>query len=137
MQHSVIADDKIADAEFHGAAVRQVNVRVYDNDTPGVYVTHVESPTIARPRTEAIAASQRADCMLDDRGIVIEGDADHSAHRRGPRAAREGPGCRLTITVKITMDADSQRILQILDPGLGVGPLDQGHVRAVAAPTTC
>ncbi len=63
IQHSVISADKI----FDGAAVRQVNVRVYDDDTPGVYAVHVEpSPPTCTSATPSL-------CQLDDRGVVIEG----------------------------------------------------------------
>ncbi|MGU3646985.1 hypothetical protein ACLBXX_18660 [Microbacterium sp. C23T] len=123
VQHSVIAADKVADAEFHGAAARQVNVRVYDNDTPGVYVTHVE-PSTENPATapntptEIACAADTQDCVLDDRGIVIEGSSTTQRTDEILVQLAKDPGA-LTITVKITMDADSQRILQILDPVLG------------------
>jgi hypothetical protein len=123
VQHSVIAQDKIADAEFHGAAVRQVNVRVYDNDTPGVYVTHIE-PSTENPGTapnspsEIACAANAQNCVLDDRGIVIEGSSTTQRTDQILVQLAKDPGA-LTITVKITMDADSQRLLQILDPGLG------------------
>ncbi len=116
VQHSVIAQDKIADAEFHGAAVRQVNVRVYDNDTPGVYVTHVESPAINPTSPEAVACVANAlDCTLDDRGIVIEGPPSQQLTDQVLVQLAKDPGAGVTITVRITMDADSQRILQIDD----------------------
>ena len=77
---------------------------VYDNDTPGVYVTHVEPGTT----------------VLDDRGIVIEGDAatqrtDDVLVQLAKDPAPPRTPLRPGITVKITMDADSQRILQIDD----------------------
>ena len=61
VQHSVIS----ADARFDGADVRQVNVRVYDNDTPGVYVTPVEP--------SAACTANANNCVLDDRNLTIEG----------------------------------------------------------------
>ena len=57
IQHSVISADR---TRFNGAAVRQVNVTVYDNDTPGVYAVHVEpsSRTAARGnRTRACSTT--------------------------------------------------------------------------------
>ncbi|MDQ0612685.1 hypothetical protein QF046_000326 [Microbacterium sp. W4I4] len=110
VQHSVIAADPIADAEFDGATVRQVNVRVYDDDTPGVYVSHVEP--------SASCTAVHATCVLDDRGVVIEGSTTTQRTDQVLVQLAKDPG-GLTITVRISMDAASQRILQILDPGLG------------------
>ncbi len=107
LQHSVIAEDPLADAEFHRAAVRQVNVRVHDNDTPGVYVVHVEPSAACTANAQA--------CVLDDRGIVIEGDATTQRTDEILVQLAKDPGA-LSITVTITLDADSQRILQVIDP---------------------
>ncbi len=112
IQHSVIAADPIADAEFNGAAVRQVNVTVYDNDTPGVYAIHVD------PSSAGCAAATPNACTLDDRGVVIEGDAAHQLEDKVVVQLAKDPGAGHTITVKITMDAESQRLLQVVDPGL-------------------
>ena len=54
-QHSVISNDP----RFDAADVRNVEVAVHDNDTPGVYVTQVRSGT----------------SIEDGRTTVIEGDA--------------------------------------------------------------
>ena len=60
IQHSVISDDK----RFDGVAVRNVEVTIRDNDTPGVYVTEV-----------AITGNEGAHTAgnEDRRSIVIEG----------------------------------------------------------------
>ncbi|HET9217470.1 MAG TPA: Calx-beta domain-containing protein, partial [Terriglobia bacterium] len=55
VQHSVISDD----ARFDATDVRNVEVEVRDNDTPGVYVTEVQPGT----------------SMEDGRTVVIEGDS--------------------------------------------------------------
>ena len=72
-------------------------------------------------------------CALDDRGIVIEGDAAHQLQDKILVQLAKDPG-GLTITVKISMDADSQRLLQIVDPRPRdpslVGPLDPCDRRA-------
>ena len=68
VQHSSIS----ADPRFDGVAVRNVEVSLRDNDTPGVYVTEVAPGTTAE----------------DGRTLVIEGSRFGPLHRPPRRAAR-------------------------------------------------
>ena len=70
IQHSTISGDE----RFDGAAVRKVNVLVCDNDTPGVYVMHVEP----RPTTQR-------------RSVVLDGAARHRGQRADRRPAAANP----------------------------------------------
>ena len=85
------------DARFHRAAVRQVNALVYDNDTPGVYVTEVEPGGTA----------------LDGRTLVIEGSTLTQRTDDLLLTLAKAPAAGHTIWVKIWMDADSQRLIQL------------------------
>ncbi|HEY9356553.1 MAG TPA: hypothetical protein VIQ52_09640, partial [Arthrobacter sp.] len=93
LQHSVISQD----ARFHRAAVRQVNALVYDNDTPGVYVTEVAPGGTA----------------LDGRTLVIEGSALTQRTDDLLLTLAKAPAAGQTIWVKVWMDADSQRLIQL------------------------
>ena len=93
LQHSVISQD----TRFHRAAVRQVNALVYDNDTPGVYVTEVEPGGTA----------------LDGRTLVIEGSTLTQRTDDLLLTLAKAPAAGDTIWVKIRMDADSQRLIQL------------------------
>ena len=92
-QHSVIS----ADAVFDGAAVRNVEVSVRDNDTPGLYVTEVEPGST----TETAAPSPSRDDTfpgnyngLDDEVLVM---------------LAEAPELGDTIVAKLVLDAESER----------------------------
>ncbi|MEQ1827017.1 MAG: hypothetical protein ABL921_13765 [Pirellula sp.] len=101
-QHSVIStnlagDPTLGDARFHGVAVRNVEVAVRDNDTPGVYVTEVEPGTTVEDR----------------RTLVIEGTAITELRDEFlVELAREPQGVD-TITLRLVLDADSQQAMDL------------------------
>ena len=93
VQHSVISGD----ARFDGAAVRQVNALVYDNDTPGVYAVPVTP----------------GGSELDGRTLVIEGSSATERTDDILLSLAKAPTAGDTIWVKIWMDADSQRLITL------------------------
>jgi Ca2+-binding RTX toxin-like protein len=93
LQHSVIS----ADARFHRAAVRQVNALVYDNDTPGVYAVPVTP----------------GGTELDGQTLVIEGSSATERTDDLLLSLAKAPEAGQKIYVKISMDADSQRLLTL------------------------
>ncbi len=102
IQHTVIS----ADSDFNGTAVRNVEVTVRDNDTPGVYVIPV-TPTTGST-TE------------DGRTLVIEGKNDPSVG--GVYTGQNDqvlvqlamdPGAGVTIKVALTLDADSAEAISL------------------------
>ncbi|WP_203230655.1 calcium-binding protein [Agromyces humi] len=93
IQHSVISDD----LRFNGAAVRQVNALVYDNDTPGVYAVPVTP----------------GGSTVDGRTIVIEGSAATERTDDILLSLAKKPAVGDTIWVRIWMDADSQRLITL------------------------
>ena len=62
IQHSVISNNPL----FDGALVRKVEATVYDNDTPGVYVTQIEKAAVC----------PGPPCTEDERTVVVEGSID-------------------------------------------------------------
>ncbi|RLC95970.1 MAG: hypothetical protein DRI46_14295, partial [Chloroflexi bacterium] len=100
-QHSVISADPI----FDGALVRNVEVMVRDNDTPGVYVTEVEPGTTTE----------------DERSIVIEGsffglDYTGLGDELLIQLAKDPGGD--TIVVKVSLDAESQVAISLVKTNL-------------------
>ncbi|GAB3043216.1 hypothetical protein GCM10027052_26710 [Parafrigoribacterium mesophilum] len=93
VQHSVIS----ADSRFHGAAVRQVNALVYDNDTPGVYAVPVTP----------------GGTSLDGRTVVIEGSTATERTDDILLSLATAPAAGETIWVKVWMDAASQRLISL------------------------
>ncbi|MEO6021102.1 MAG: calcium-binding protein [Knoellia sp.] len=93
LQHGVIS----ADARFDGAAVRQVNALVYDNDTPGVYAVPVTP----------------GGTDVDGRTVVIEGSASTERTDDVLLSLAKAPTPGAKVFVKIWMDADSQRLLTL------------------------
>src|SRR6476661_5550683 len=61
VQHSVLS----ADARFDGIAVRNVEVTVRDNDTPGVVLTQVQPGTTVEDRRTVVIEGS-VDTRLDD-----------------------------------------------------------------------
>ncbi|KKL63475.1 hypothetical protein LCGC14_2174730, partial [marine sediment metagenome] len=112
VQHSVIS----ADDRFDGVAVRNVEVSLRDNDTPGMYVTEVEPATFTE----------------DGRTLVIEGEAiaqnlvvgdmnpdtnDYTGLRDEilVELARE-PDVGDVIVTELVLDADSEREAYLVHP---------------------
>jgi hypothetical protein len=63
--HSVISNNPL----YHGALVRNVEATVYDNDTPGVFITEIEHA----------ATCPGINCTQDKRTVVVEGSPDPAA----------------------------------------------------------
>ena len=105
VQHSVISDD----AAFDFEAVRNVEVRVLDNDTPGVYVTEVQKGTD----------------IEDQHTIVVEntyyGDVGGGATYTGlddevlVALAKEVP-FGFHVQVEVQLDPDSAQALVLWNP---------------------
>ena len=76
IQHSVISNNPL----FDGALVRNVEATIYDNDTPGVFVTQIEKAAVCPGPL----------CVEDKRTVVVEGFDDPAVggalhgHRRRP-----------------------------------------------------
>ena len=85
INHSVISTD----ARFDGTLVRNVEVTVRDNDTPGVEVEQVQPGT----------------SIDDDRTVVIEGNTTTGAARRAARPAGRGARRRHRDAVHLVLDA--------------------------------
>ncbi|HEY3486388.1 MAG TPA: hypothetical protein VGK49_13445, partial [Ilumatobacteraceae bacterium] len=97
VQHSTISEDP----DFDAVDVRNVEVSLRDNDTPGVYVTEVEEGSDDE----------------DGRTLVIEG-FDFGGTYTGRLddllvQLQKDPGPGVMIRVKITMDADTQRQISL------------------------
>ena len=100
VQHTSISHDP----RFDAVAVRNVEVSVRDNDTPGVYVTEITAGTCALA------------CEEDKRTLTIEG-ADFMATYTGRTdellvQLQKDPGA-LAIRVKLVLDAASQAAIQL------------------------
>ena len=95
-QHSVISDD----ARFDAADVRNVEVTVRDNDTPGVYVTEVAPGTTTEDR----------------RTLVIEGDSTTQLTDEVLVQLAKAPEVGDAIVVKLNLDADSDQQISLLNP---------------------
>ncbi|MFZ0529764.1 MAG: hypothetical protein WAL91_04410, partial [Propionicimonas sp.] len=100
LQHTVVS----ADANFNGTTVRNVEVSVRDNDTPGICVTPVTPGT----STE------------DGRTLVIEGSNDPAVG--GAYTGQDDevlvqlamdPGAGVTIVISLTLDAGSAQALTL------------------------
>jgi hypothetical protein len=93
--HSVISRDPT----FDGAAVRNVEVNLRDNDTPGVYVTELAPGTLTEDGTSFVIEG-------GDFGGTYTGRDDQIAIQ-----LQMEPGAGVSIRLKITLDADSQQEL--------------------------
>ncbi|MFZ1411071.1 MAG: hypothetical protein WAS07_06420, partial [Micropruina sp.] len=100
LQHTVLS----ADARYDGLAVRNVEVQLRDNDTPGVYVTEVEPGT----------------SVEDGRTLVIEGKNDPAVGGAYTGLNDEvlvqlamDPGAGVTIVVKLNLDLDSAAAISL------------------------
>jgi len=121
IQHSTISSN----SDFDALAVRNVEVSVRDNDTPGVYVTQITPGSCA------------VKCEEDQRGIVVEGDyfdvlVDKQPHADDPNIPglphagdvytgrtdemlvqlQQDPGLAM-VRVKLVLDAESQQAIQL------------------------
>src|SRR5262249_49267302 len=85
-QHSVIS----ADARFDGVDVRDVDVTVHDNDTPGVSVTQVKAGT----------------SIEDDNTQVIEGDATTGLSDQVLVQLTQAPAPNKTVVVYLDLGTD-------------------------------
>jgi len=112
VQHTVISADKTFDA----ALVRNVEVTVYDNDTPGIYVTQIE-----RVADGVMTACPVSGCVEDKRTVVVEGSLDPAVGEYTGTdddlliQLAKKPAIGQTIVVKISMDADSQKQLSLFN----------------------
>ena len=93
VQHSVISNE----AQFNGVAVRNVEVTVRDNDTPGVYVTQVQPGTT----------------LEDRRTLVIEGTSITQLQDEFLVELARKPLAGDTIVLKLAMDADSAKMVTL------------------------
>ena len=121
LQHSVISQDQ----RFDAVAVRNVEVMIRDNDTPGVYITQHE---ISGPEGAQVAGAQ------DGRTVVIEGHVVDGALILGDAApgtagaqdftglmdivrvalARE-LGSGQTVVVDVVVDLDSAKAITLVN----------------------
>ncbi len=100
VQHSTIS----ADPNFDAVAVRNVEVSLRDNDTPGVYVTEVAPGSCA------------VKCDEDKRTLVIEGiqfGADFTGRLDDLAVQLQMDPGAATIRVKIVLDAATQRQVEL------------------------
>jgi Calx-beta domain/RTX calcium-binding nonapeptide repeat (4 copies) len=105
VQHSVISDD----ASFDAALVRNVEVTVYDNDTPGIFVTEIEQAAVC----------PGVNCTEDKRTVVVEGSIDPAVGEYTGTdddiliqlAKRPDPG--QIVVVKLSMDTDTQKAISL------------------------
>ena len=97
--HSVISQD----TRFDDVAVRNVEVSIRDNDTPGVYVTKVAPGTISE----------------DGRTLVIEGAGIPYTGLRDELliALPKQPDAGDVIRLKVVLDAASQQAISLVEPG--------------------
>ena len=115
VQHSTISDDP----DFDAVAVRNVEVTLRDNDTPGVYVTQVTPGTDDEDQRTLVieggASTRRRHVAHDDVAIRLRltRTSTPAVDRRAARPAAEGPGRRRTIRVKLVLDAASQQAIQL------------------------
>ena len=94
VSHSVISTD----ARYDGTLVRNVEVTVRDDDTPGVFVPQVTAGHVDRGRPHGRDRGRRHD----------------RADRRAARPARGAdPGAGVTIVVHLLLDADSEEAVSI------------------------
>ena len=93
-QHSVIS----ADARFDGTAVRNVEVSVRDNDTPGVLVTQVQPGTNVE----------------DGRTVVIEGNSVTELRDELLVQLSNAPAPASVVAIKLALDAASDAQIQLL-----------------------
>ena len=108
VQHSVISTD----SSFDAALVRNVEVKVYDNDTPGVFVTEIEKSAVCPGVL----------CVQDDRTVVVEGSNDPAV--AGAYTGTDDdiliqlakrPDVGQIVVVKLSMDVDSQKAISLLE----------------------
>lgn len=97
IQHSTIS----ADPDFDGVAVRNVEVSLRDNDTPGVYVTELNPGTTDEDGSSFVIEG-------DDFGGTYTGRDDQIAIQ-----LQKAPDAGVTVRVKITLDAASQAQLSL------------------------
>ena len=95
MQHTVISTDNT----FDGVDVRNVEVAVRDNDTPGVYVTQVAAGT----------------SVEDARTLVIEGDTVTRLNDETLVQLAKEPAPGQTVVVKLSLDALSRPDILLLN----------------------
>ena len=93
IQHSVIS----ADPRFDGALVRNVEVTVYDNDTPGVFVSQVAPGTTTEDGLSLVIEGTNVTQLTDD--VLIQ--------------LAKAPDIGQTVVVKLSMDADSQQAMSL------------------------
>ncbi|HSO01714.1 MAG TPA: hypothetical protein VLS46_04250, partial [Gaiellaceae bacterium] len=100
-QHSVISEDD----RFDGTRVRNVEVSVRDNDTPGVFVTEVEPDTNVEDRRTLVieGGTFGVDYTGRDDDLLIE--------------LAKAPQVGDVIVVRIELDAESQQAIQLFDKG--------------------
>jgi hypothetical protein len=96
VQHSTIS----ANPDFDQVAVRNVEVSLRDNDTPGVYVTEVEPGSFDEDRNTLVIEGF-------DFGGTDTGRTDDLVVQ-----LQKDPGA-VTVRVKVVMDAESQRQVQL------------------------
>ncbi len=113
VQHSTIS----ADDNFDGVAVRNVEVSVRDNDTPGVYVTEVTPGTDDEDGRTLVIEGGYFDPLIDTspHKDPIAGHNDAIDTRLTDEllvALQKDPGAAL-IRVKITMNAATQQEIQL------------------------
>jgi hypothetical protein len=108
VQHSVIAPNP-ADAVFDAVAVRNVEVTVRDNDTPGVYVTEID-PVSGQEDRRTLVIEGTSSTQLTD-AILVE-------------LARQPVG---TVTLELVLDADAQKAMLLS------GPEEGGRFHTVAS----
>jgi hypothetical protein len=112
IQHSTISENP----KFDQVAVRNVEVSVRDNDTPGVYVTKVTPGTFDEDKRTLVLEGDLFDPLLDKvpHSDPIGGHADVYTGRTDELLVQlqKDPG-PATIRVKLVLDAKSQQAIQL------------------------
>ncbi|HYC45994.1 MAG TPA: hypothetical protein VED01_10995 [Burkholderiales bacterium] len=112
-QHSVIS----ADADFNGVAVRNVEVKLRDNDTPGMYVTEVQPGTdVEDGRTLIIEGKEIAQDIVA--GDMPGADTTDFTGLRDEILVElaKAPQAGDVIVVELDLDAASEREMYLVHP---------------------
>jgi len=123
MQHSVISDN----AAYDGVAVRNVEVTLRDNDTPGMYVTEVAPGTSTEDgRTLVIEGHSVAGDLVAPAGPDYTGLTDEILLELA-----RAPDAGDVIVVELVLDAASQQQIFLVDDLDGNGTPDDPRFHKV------
>lgn len=103
VQHSVISNN----ADYDGVAVRNVEVTVRDNDTPGIVVTQIEKDSF-NPVTGTF--------VEDNRTLVIEGSSATQLTDQVLIQLATAPVAPSVVVVNLTLDNESDQQIKLSNP---------------------